>query len=100
MKKLASLFIIIAFFTGCATSSGTIYEDTVAAESSQGKGTVAEQNAPEEEKQGLEILSDPEEAEVYLNNSFMGLTPILIEGISRGRYRVTIVKQGFYQGHC
>lgn len=97
MMLLPSLFIIIAFFTGCATSSGTIYEDTVAAESSQSSGTGDEQNAPEEEKQGLEIVSDPEDAAVYLNNNFVGTTPLMIEGISRGRYRVTIVKQGYYE---
>ncbi len=97
MIKLTSLLIIIAVFTGCATSSGTIYEDTVAAESSQSSGSGDEQNAPEDEKQGLEILSDPEDAAVYLNNNFVGTTPLMIEGISRGRYRVTIVKQGYYE---
>ena len=97
MMLLPSLFIIIAFFTGCATSSGTIYEDTVAAESSQSSGAGDEQNALEEEKQGLEIVSDPEDAAVYLNNNFVGTTPLMIEGISQGRYRVTIVKQGYYE---
>jgi len=97
MNKLASLLIIIAVFNGCATSSGTIYEDTVAAESSPSTGTGNEQNPPEEEKQGLEILSDPEDATVYLNNNFVGTTPLMIEEISQGRYRVTIVKQGYYE---
>ncbi len=97
MTKLTSLLIIIAIFSGCATSGGTIYEDTVEAESSQSEVTGNDQNPPEEEKQGLEILSDPEDAAVYLNNNFVGTTPLMIEGLSRGRYRVTIVKQGYYE---
>jgi len=95
--KLTCLLIIITIFAGCATSSGTIYEDTVAAESSKSTGAGDEQYSPENEKQGLEILSDPEDAAVYLNNDFAGTTPLMIEGISQGRYRVTIVKQGYYE---
>lgn len=97
MKKAANLLILIIIFAGCATSRGTIYEDTIAAESSRSTSMGDEQDVPEAEKQGLEILSDPEDAEVYLNNSLMGVTPLMIEGISHGRYRVTIAKEGYYE---
>jgi hypothetical protein len=43
----------------------------------------------------LDILSDPEGASVYLNNSFRGNTPLLISDLPNGTYKVKLTYPGY-----
>ena len=68
-----------------------------AQDASEAAQTVPEK--PEEEElqaTGLEITSSPKEAEVYLDNRYMGTTPLLLADLPRGRYKLTITKKGYY----
>lgn len=43
----------------------------------------------------IKIKSIPSEADVYFNDKFIGLTPLLKKGIKTGRYSLEVRKQGF-----
>jgi hypothetical protein len=47
-------------------------------------------------EQGLEIDSDPDGASVYLNNRYVGETPLLLKDLAAGRYQLRIELAGFY----
>jgi len=44
---------------------------------------------------GLNILSNPQGAEVYLNGIYKGITPIMISDLSPGNYQVQLRKSGY-----
>jgi len=126
MKRLLSVALLAAAALAalaCTTSSGSLFEDAAATESRQAApaadapapGPVEEAAEPvqaaEDEAEweqayyeeaersaarGLEIQSDPDGAEVYLDNTYVGTTPVVLTGIARGRYRLTLVKEGYY----
>jgi hypothetical protein len=89
----------LALSMGCSTSSGSLYRDTATAERKQAARpdkdvTRPEPLAPVEE--GLGIESDPDGAAVYLNNRYMGETPLLLEGLGPGRYQLRLELPGYY----
>lgn len=43
----------------------------------------------------IDIVSDPEGAKVYLNNEEQGVTPIKIENLDPGKYKLSIKKDGY-----
>lgn len=43
----------------------------------------------------LWVVSDPDGAEVYVNNVFKGMTPLRLENISSGSYTVKVLKDGY-----
>ena len=110
MRKVITAFAFVGLLLimSCATSEGTLYKDTLAADRATSDGSTADdleeateeaQTVPEEEPQeatGLEITSSPKEAEVYLDNRYIGTTPLLLEDLPRGRYKLTIMKRGYY----
>jgi len=84
---------------GCATSEGSLYRDTAAAERRPAESREASAPKPqplEPVEQGLEIESDPDGASVYLNNRLVGETPLLLENLAAGRYQLRLELQGFY----
>ena len=48
-------------------------------------------------KQGLEVISDPTNAEVWIDGTFRGLSPYIAVDISTGWHKVVIRKTGFYE---
>lgn len=49
---------------------------------------------PLERKARLKIVSDPDEADVFINDKYAGETPLTLE-IEPGRYRIWVVKAGY-----
>ena len=49
-----------------------------------------------EPKKGLEVDTDPDNAEVWIDGSFRGLSPYLASDIPIGWHQVTVRKQGYY----
>ena len=126
MKRLLTVALLAAAALAalaCTTSSGSLFEDAAETESRQAapasgareSGPVDEAAEPvqaaEDEDQweqayyeeaerraatGLEIQSDPDGAAVYLDNTYVGTTPIVLTRIARGRYRLTLMKEGYY----
>jgi hypothetical protein len=98
---LAALLGLAALvLLSCATQSGSTLRSVAAVES-------AGENAPEttpvkvpesaKNKKGLEVVSSPSRAEVWLDNAFQGQTPLLLEGIHRGRHFLRISLPGYYE---
>ncbi len=80
--------------TSCATSSGA----------TAGRVLVTEGSAPQQEKppaevptakQGLEVISDPDRAEVWVDGDYKGLTPYIVTDITQGWHRLVVKKAGY-----
>jgi len=89
----------LGLLSGCATSGGVAYRETAAVERRQEEDRQPSAPKPqplEPVEQGLEIDSDPDGASVYLNNRYVGETPLLLENLTAGRYQLRLELSGFY----
>ena len=90
----------LAFVLGCATTGGAPASQTVEEERRQAAES-REPTAPKPQPLepvalALEIDSDPDGASVYLNNQYVGDTPLLLENLAAGRYQLRLELSGFY----
>ncbi|MCK5672258.1 MAG: PEGA domain-containing protein, partial [Spirochaetales bacterium] len=98
MKTLKTLipvlFIIVSvlFGTSCMTSKGSLFEDTAASDSLTSSD---EEEDEVEENPGLTINTDPSYAEVYIDDSYAGISPVT-EYPKSGNYRITVTAEGYY----
>ena len=88
----------------CATSKGATLGTVTAAESGGRQGGTpptkpVEQPSPNplQTKQGLEIVSDPNNAEVWIDGAFKGLSPYIAQDLSLGWHKITLRKTGYYE---
>jgi hypothetical protein len=89
----------LALVLGCATTAGTTYRGPEAAGTRPPEGLPERAPKPqplEPVEQGLEIDSDPDGASVYLNNRYLGETPLLLKDLAAGRYQLRLELAGFY----
>ena len=101
-------FILLLVLLACSTTSGSLLEDTAERDK---QDTVHRSRVPDEdgadepfadvlltdeEETGLRIRSTPSGADVYINNRYMGITPLTIDDIDPGSYKVTIRLDGYY----
>jgi hypothetical protein len=96
-----SSLIAALVLVSCATSRGSTIETVASAESGEKPQTKTptkppEQSANSEDKKGLEVVSDPDKAEVWIDGTFVGLTPFTVAEISPGRHQVVLRKAGYY----
>ncbi len=98
MKNIINIILIILIFISCSTSKGSLYRDTVEVEKKEAglESDDYESEEPEPQKTGLEIQSDPDDADVYLDGRYMGITPIFLSDLGPGKYRLILKKQGYY----
>jgi len=93
---LAPILISVA---SCATVAGGTLAKVTAAEKSDAVPKNAPQAAQSVSKpaasKGLQIVSDPEGAEVFLNGNLVGNTPLVLEKLEKGRYQIEIRKNGY-----
>lgn len=87
--------LIILFFAvfGCASSSGSLFEDMAEKDSEPSETEISEK--PAEEGPGLYIESLPEDAEVYINGLFQGTTPVEMTDLDSGEYSLEVRKSGY-----
>jgi hypothetical protein len=91
----------------CSTTSGTLLDE--AAQRDAKDSTVKRYTSddaghdpdpypfePGEEETGLEIRSYPRGANVYLDNRYMGITPLLLDDVEPGRHKLTLKLEGYY----
>ena len=88
----------------CATSHGTTFQKVISTQSGSGTSgsppsSPSEQPVPSPlvAKKGLEIISTPDNAEVWIDGNFRGLSPYIADTIGTGWHRVTLRKQGYYE---
>jgi len=109
MKRAGVLllgFLLLIALLACSTTSGSLLEDTVeqdkressrgSGESDDGDGSFFDLFDSDEEETGLRIRSTPSGADVYLNNRYMGITPLTIDDIDPGSYKITLMLDGYY----
>ncbi len=106
-RAFAALALCVAaglLLSSCATSKGATLGKVMAAESGSRTGGNApsrpsERPAPNppESKQGLEIVTDPDNAEVWIDGAFRGLSPYIAEDLPAGWHKITLRKTGYYE---
>jgi hypothetical protein len=94
---LAPILIAVA---SCATvSGGTLAKVTAAEKGDAGPKKTVQQATQSISKpsasKGLQIISDPDGAEVFLNGNLVGNTPLVLEKLEKGRYQIEIRKNGY-----
>ena len=109
--KYTALILTIIFLFSCATSSGSLYSGIAKTEKSSApqknaKGDKTEEPAKtkdngssdisESDETGLKIVTDPDNAQIYIDNNYIGSTPFLITDLQQGSYKLTIRKIGYY----
>jgi hypothetical protein len=87
----------------CASTRGSTLAAVTATEnatqSPQNATTKPAQKPPQSTstvKKGLEIVTDPDYVEVWVDGAFKGLTPYAFEDISLGWHTITLKKDGYY----
>ncbi len=96
----AVLGLLSSLLLSCATQSGSTLRSVSAVESSAAEtGETKPAKVPEssKSKKGLEVVSSPSRAEVYLDNAYQGQTPLLLDGIHRGRHFLRVSLPGYYE---
>jgi len=122
MKTCFALLAAMLLLFSCATSSGSLFEDTVAVEEGKEESekkppkrkeqererssiwAVGEQEHRRKDEGGsiwiepkeavIYIVSYPSGAEVYLNGSYRGVTPLMIYTKKKGLYTLDLHKDG------
>jgi hypothetical protein len=101
-------FLLLLVLLACSTTRGTLLEETTeqdreeaavrtdSSDGNEGDGSFFGALVSEEKDSGLRIKSTPSGAHVYLDNRYMGITPLTIEDIDPGHYTITIKKYGYY----
>jgi hypothetical protein len=85
-----------AILAGCATTKGELYSDVQKADATA-TATVTSAPLPSAEKptKGIRIVTDPPGAIVSIGLQVLGLTPLVLEDIQAGSYRILIHKNGY-----
>ena len=90
--------------SSCATSKGATLGKVLAAEAGGGTSGNAPSKPsqrpspnPLESKKGLEIVTDPDNAEIWIDGTFRGLSPYIAEDLSLGWHKITLRKTGYYE---
>jgi PEGA domain len=87
------LFGILLFLllTGCMTSRGSLFNDVASSDSF----TSSDTDDIEEENPGLYIKTVPSNADIYIDDSFAGVSPVT-QYPESGNYRITAKIEGYY----
>ncbi len=84
----------------CATSKGSTLGTVLQAEKPKParKQPVVppSQSAPTDTK-GLQVVTDPDSAEVWIDDTFVGLSPFTVADLGEGFHKITLRKQGYYE---
>jgi hypothetical protein len=93
----------VVLLASCATSRGTTLGTVTAAQAGGAQNnppsspSVRPTPNPPTAKQGLEIVSDPDNAEVWIDGTFKGLSPYIAQDLSMGWHKITLRKTGYYE---
>ena len=87
--RLLLISIVVALVGSCAITSGSTFRRVVEAEaivSAPETGTATET----EPVPVLSIRTEPDDASVWLDNAFLGTTPLSLDEMDSGTYRLRI----------
>ncbi|MBN1696014.1 MAG: PEGA domain-containing protein [Spirochaetales bacterium] len=106
-RRFVFLFLLLSgiiFLFSCTTSRGNLFKRTLASdkdsttytEDDDEKFNLQEEDAEEEEEENrLTIKSRPHHASVYIDDVYYGKTPLVIEYLTAGDYRLEIRLEGY-----
>ena len=101
MKKIGTFIPLVALLVlaSCTTTKGGLFKQVVNSTAPpKGSSSVEVQSSDTNPEQtGLEVQTTPSDAQVYLNDSFIGDTPLLYTDFQAGSYKITIRKRGYYE---
>ncbi|MDA3941418.1 MAG: PEGA domain-containing protein [Spirochaetia bacterium] len=91
---LTIIFITILAFAGtsCMTSKGSLFDDVA---SSDSEISTDEEILEEDETTGLTIKTNPSYADIFINNTYAGVSPVT-ELLNNGNYRIKVELEGYY----
>ena len=98
-RPAAAMAILAAILSAasCATSSGSLLDRVQHAEGADRPVEPPEPADPPADLEGLEIRSNPEGASVWINNRFQGTTPLVVEDLPAGTYRLLLARDGYHE---
>jgi hypothetical protein len=87
----------LAALTGCATARGDLYSDVRKSDTAASERLAPREEKPVVEKpaSGVRIVTSPSGATVTLGLEVVGLTPIVLEDLKPGNYRLALSKEGY-----
>lgn len=97
--KLFIMLIILVSFS-CATSRGSLFENTAgkssaASQTAVDTDTYFTDNTDTENDEGLTITSTPYGCDVFIDHEYMGTTPLTLT-LDTGKYKIVVIKKGYY----
>ena len=109
MKRLPVIILLVSLLISCMTSEGALFESVIGAvdEEEPAKETAPgstpgqketeepEEEEPHVEEVGIKVVSQPGDAQIYINNEFVGTGSILITP-KPGSYQISVRRQGYY----
>ena len=105
MRYINLIILIVCYLAfGCTTSRGSLFQDVV--EDDKPESETPKEDAPSkedpyekqdirEDEQGIYVTSYPDDAEVYINGDLQGYTPLLIEDLETGTYKLELSLEGY-----
>jgi hypothetical protein len=110
LALVAAVVAVVVITVGCTTGSGSSFSLTVGAdlergsiersstddEDDTGAGTGVAEGEPDAVVHELRIDSQPDDADVFLNGSFVGSTPLILTDLAAGRYHIELTKDGYH----
>ena len=116
MRRLGILTIgvlVLLELLACSTSKGSLVEKAEERDKKDSTVTIPRKQEEEEKykskadvyepvkpvevkKTGLEIRSSPSGARVYLDNHYIGITPLVFTLARLGQHKLTLKKEGYY----
>ncbi len=95
--RLLLISLAVVLVGSCAITSGSTFGRVVEAEAViSGPGPGDEIDPGTEPLPVLSIRTEPDEASVWLDNTFLGTTPLTLDELDPGIYRLRIEKHGYY----
>lgn len=99
MKKALPFISLVAFLalSTCATTKGSLFRRVIDSSSAPQASSAVEIESSDSNppQTGLEVQTDPSDAQVYLNGIFIGVTPLVYTDFQTGTYKITISKRGY-----
>ena len=100
MRAASQLLLISLAFVlvaSCAVTSGSTFGRVLEAEATISSAEPGGGEEPETEPAAvLSIRTEPDDASVWLDNAFLGTTPVSLDELDPGTYRLRIEKAGYY----
>jgi hypothetical protein len=91
-----------ALLASCATSKGSTLNTVAATENQTPQSTTTKPPQQQtlltsETKKGLEVDTDPDSAEVWIDGELKGLSPYMMDDITKGWHKILLRKSGYYE---